>query len=617
MRNSFESYNSLKSYESSDAKQVFSRRSFLMAGVQALLMTGLVGRLFYLGVKRAAHYRTLADENRIKLQILLPERGLIYDRCGQILADNQTNYRLVLLPGFKRNLHDTLLAIESLIGLGGYRIDELVEEIKKNRPFTPFTLRQNLTWEEVCQIEVNALSLPGIAIEKGRQRFYPARAQTAHLIGYIQAPTEEDDVEKHFLHLPDFRLGKAGLEKEFDEVLRGQAGYKEIEVNAVRKVVRELSVNPSKSGYPLNLTIDIRLQAFIAQKLAEYESAAVVVMDVHTGEIYALVSSPSFDPNVFTNGIRSQEWKRLIENPYGIMNNKTINGLYAPGSTFKMVVGLAALASGKITANHKIFCSGLTEVNGHRYHCWIHKHGHGHGPMSFVDALRESCDVYFYEIAKLIGHEAIAEMAKRFGFGQKTGIQLPGEKEGLVPGRSWKFLKHRAKWTVGDTILMSIGQGYMLATPLQLAVMTARLTNGGQVVHPTLLKHDIRGIKSALKLPTHFLDLVIDGMNQVVNHPRGTAIASRILNPAYAMGGKTGTSQVRRISLKERRQRVLQNEELRWQERDHSLFVACAPIHAPKFALSVVVEHGGAGAKVAAGIARDILEFAQKLEFAA
>jgi penicillin-binding protein 2 len=600
MRNNSDNY---------EAKQTFNRRSFLIAGTQALLMTTLIGRLSYLGIKRSSHYQTLADENRIKLHILLPPRGLIYDRQGQILASNQPNYRLVLVPDFKGDLYGALRMAESLVGLEGYSIEELAEEIKKSRRVAPFTLREGLSWDEVCKIEVHTPHLSGLAIEKGAQRFYPLRELTGHLIGYVQIPNEDDEVEKNLLHLPDFRLGKAGLEKEFDDILRGQAGYKEIEVNAVRKVVRELSVRHGKEGATLSLTLDMRLQTFVAKRVQEHESAAVVVMDVHSGEVYTMVSSPSFDPNLFTNGIRTREWKGLMANPYGIMNNKALTGLYAPGSTFKMMVALAALESNKLSPEHKIYCSGYTELNGHRYYC-MHSHGH----MNMVAAIKKSCDVYFYEVAKIIGHERIAEMALRFGLGQKTGIELPGEKKGIVPTRAWKFLKQRRKWTMGDTILMSIGQGYMLATPLQLAVMMARLVNGGKAVRPTLLLQNVNQHSESLNISPHSLEIIRQGMEQVVNDPGGTAAASRIMTRGKEMGGKTGTSQVRRISKKERQTRVLRNDELPWQDRDHSLFVGYAPLHAPKYAVAVIVEHGGAGARIAARIAHDTLEFAQNLE---
>ncbi len=591
-----------------EVRNIFNRRSFLIASAQTVLMGSLAARLTYLGVNRSSHYQTLADENRIKLQILLPKRGLIYDRFDKLLADNQPNYRLVYLPGFKHTILQNLTIVQELVGLEEYSIEEMAEEIKKSRLVTPFTIRQNLNWEEVCKIEVQAPYLPGIGIEKGAQRLYPTNEIFAHLIGYVQHPAEEDDVEKTFMHLPDFFIGKAGLEKEFDGFLRGQAGYKEIEVNAVRKVVRELSVHPGQDGPALHLSIDQRLQTFIAEQLNEYESAAAVVMDVHTGEVHALVSSPSFNPNLFTNGIRSRDWQKLASNPYGIMNNKAINGLYAPGSTFKMIVGLAGLASKRITPDHKIFCSGYIELNGHRYHCM-----HQHGSVNLVTALSRSCDVYFYEVAKMLGHDRIVEMAGQFGLGRKTGLQLPGEKKGLLPNRSWKLMKHHRNWTMGDTILMSIGQGYMLTTPLQLAVMAARMVNGGKAVSPTLLKTDRALEFESLDIPSNFLDIIQQGMIQAVNQPGGTAFNSRIITPGQEMGGKTGTSQVRRISRKERLIRVLRNDELPWQERDHSLFVGYAPIHSPKYSVSVVVEHGGGGARIAAKIVKSILEYVQQL----
>ena len=598
-------------FHQADGKRVFNRRTFLIGGLQGLLVSGLAGKLIYLALKDSSRYRTLADENRIRLEIILPERGLILDRKNQVLATNQPHYRLTLLPNFKGDLYKLLTEVELLVSFKE-NIPELIEEIKRTSSSTPFTIAPIATWDDVCKIELNTVHHPELFINKGAQRFYPHSEMTAHLVGYVQAPTDNDDVDKNLIHLADFRLGKAGIEKKYDHLLQGQAGYKEIEVNAKRKVVRELKVYPSQKGQSLSLTIDLRLQSFITERLREYPSAAVTVMDVHTGEIYALVSSPSFDPNLFTNGIRTKDWQNLVNNAYGVMNNKAINGQYSPGSTFKMIVGLAGLESQRITSQYRVHCPGFIEQNGHRYHC--HQGKYGHGYVNITSALKMSCDVYFYEIAKIIGHDNIGTMARRFGLGEKTGIKLPSEKRGLVPDRAWKFMRYRRNWTMGDTILMSIGQGYMLSTPLQLAVMTARLVNGGYAVTPQLIRDQPLQNYSSIDIKAAYLNLILEGMNQAVNQPQGTAYTARIERPGYEMGGKTGTTQVRRITMKERQQRVLRNDELPWQERDHALFVGYAPLHKPRFAISVLVEHGGTGGKVSAKIGHDVMVYVQELD---
>ena len=598
-------------FEHNDGKGLFNRRSFLIGAAQGLLMCGLAGKLLHLSLKDSSRYRTLADDNRIRLNVLLPERGLIIDRRDQVLAINKPQYRLILLPNFHGDVSELVHDIAQLVTLKE-NISTLINDVIQRQPSLPFTLAEIRTWDEVCKIEMNLVHRPELLVDKGVQRFYPHAHAVAHLIGYVQAPTDNDDVDKSLLYLNDFRLGKAGVEKRYDLWLRGQAGYKENEVNAKRKVIRELRVYASQKGRPLQLTIDLDLQNFITERLREHLSAAVTVMDIHNGEVYALVSCPSFDSNLFTNGIRTQDWEDLINNPYGVMNNKAINGQYSPGSTFKMMVGLAALESGRIDAQHRVHCSGFMELNGHRYHCHQNKYGHGH--VDLVSALRVSCDVYFYEVAKIIGVEAISAMALRFGFNQKTGIHLPSEKKGLMPNRPWKLMKHQRHWTLGDTILTSIGQGYVLSTPLQLAVMTARLVNGGYGVTPQLIRHDLKQDFPNLSIKPTYLALIMEGMNQTVNHPQGTAYAARIEQPIMTMGGKTGTTQVRRISIKERQTRVLRNDERPWQERDHSLFVGYAPVHNPRFAISVLIEHGGTGGKLSAKLARDIMLYTQGLD---
>ncbi len=589
----------------SDPKLLFTRRAAIIAGAQAIGGAVLLGRLGYLGIFRSPHYRTLADGNRIKLHILLPKRGVIYDRHGQELAGNTSSYRLTLVPAQVENLTESLFTISQLLNLDQKTVKAILKDIKKYPKFTPYVIKHYLSWEEVCKIEVNLPELPGVDIEAGYQRFYMDSQPLAHLIGYVQAPSDKDDVDQQLASLSDYRIGKVGVEKSFQSTLQGIAGYKEVEVNAKRQIVRENKKYESQNGQQLNLSISFPLQKFVYERLQQVESASVVTMDMLTGEILSLVSSPSYDTNLFVNGIPQKNWVALQKSPYRALTNKAIHGLYEPGSTFKMAVLLAGLESGKLDPNFQTFCQGYIEVANHRFHCVCRG---GHGLVDLKRSLQVSCDVYFYEIAQKIGVEILTNMAKNLGFGDTTNIEMPAERSGLVPSKLWKLEKQNQRWHVGDTILLSIGQGPLLATPLQLAQMMSRLLTGKKVV-PTIQK---KNSSSAMNFadcsfnPSH-LAMIKEGIDAVVNDVSGTAYHARINIPGWEMGGKTGTAQVRRITKLERETRILRNEELAWKERDHALFVGYAPVHQPRYVTAVVVEHGGWGSVVAAPIGRDVL----------
>jgi penicillin-binding protein 2 len=591
----------------------FSRRSFLLAGAQAALGGVLLGRLFYLGGYRGSDYKALANENRIKVQFLLPKRGKICDRHGQILAANEQSYRLMLVPDQVVNMRQSLKAIQAHYPLTNEAIETLVEETRFRPKFIAVSVVSNLTWAEVCRLEVAMRDFSGCYIEQGWARFYPKGEATAHLVGYVQAPSQEDQQENPVYRLPDFRTGKSGIEKIFNESLHGQVGYRHIEVNARSRTVRELKRHPSIPGKTCMTSVDFDLQNFIQERLAQESSGCAVVMNIKSGEVLALNSSPSFDANLFTNGISPANWKELLNNPYGCLNNKVTQGLYPPGSLFKMVVALAAFESGIAHPDYVSTCNGYIDVGGHRFHCW-HKQG-GHGSLTIVRALRESCDVYFFELAQKVGVDRLVAMAERLGFGNETGIELPSERSGLVPTKDWKMRILGQSWRVGDTINMGIGQGAMLATPMQLVVMMARLVNPqGLAVEPTLLLNNTeRDAFEPLGLNPKYLKLLKQGLDETVNMPQGLAYRNRILTPGFEMGGKTATCQVRRITMAERKRGVLKNEQRPWEQRDHGLFLGYAPIHDPTYATVVVVEHGGGGGGVAAPIGRDILLKVQQL----
>jgi len=597
--------------------KLFNRRTAMLAGGKALLLSVLAGRLYYLQVVESERYRTLADENRINLRLLPPLRGRIVDRFGDPIADNQQNYRVLLIPEDTRNLDITLNALGQIIPIGDGERRRILRDIRRNRSFVPVTVRENLTWQSAAQIEVNAPDLPGIMIDVGQSRSYPHGADIAHVLGYVAAVSPKDQTGDPLLELPGFRVGKAGLERVHDMALRGKGGSSQVEVNAYGRVIRELERREGEPGAEVRLTIDMGLQHTVSKRLAD-ESAAAVVMDVHTGEVLAMASSPSYDPNAFNKGLSTAEWKELIGNPRAPLTNKAIAGRYAPGSTFKMAVLLAALEKGVVTPESQVFCTGFMELGNARFHCWKK---HGHGLVDAKSAISQSCDVYFYEIAKRTGIERIAAMAKRLGLGSPLGVDLPGEMGGIVPTPKWKRGALEAAWQKGETVITGIGQGYLLVTPLQLAVMTARLVNGGMAVTPYVTRAVSRpdpGVPETEKPPESLgirprdLDLVREAMSDVMNSPFGTARRARIEKPEWTMGGKTGTVQVRRITKAERETGVLKNEELPWEDRDHALFVGFAPVDNPRYAVSVVVEHGGSGSKAAAPIARDILEEAQR-----
>lgn len=606
-------------YHDTDRSKLFSRRAFMLACGQAGLVGTLVARMYYLQVIQAEKFQLLAEDNRISTRLLAPQRGLILDRNGIAMAVNQQNFRALLIPEDTPSVSYALDSLAQVISLSDYDRARVLKEAKRRRSFMPLTVRENLSWEDVNRIEVNAPDLPGVMIDVGQSRHYPLESLGAHILGYVSAVSEADVTGDPLEELPGFRLGKAGVEKIYDLALRGSGGSSSLEVNAVGRVMREVERREGEPGVDLALTLDMRLQEYAAQRLGD-ESASVVVMDIHTGDVIVMASTPSFDPNAFNRGLTPEEWKDLSTNPRSPLQNKATAGTFAPGSTFKLVVALAALEAGVVTADQHVFCPGHTQLGSLKFHCW--KKG-GHGSVDLIRAIQGSCDVYFYEIARRVGIDKIADMAKRFGLGVLTGIDLPGEKPGIVPSRDWKRSTLGQAWFPGETLVNGIGQGYCLSTPLQLATMTARLANGGHAVVPHVAR-DLINEKTARPRPEPSwpscnvsqknLMLVRKGMNAVSNEPGGTAFRARIEQEGMWLSGKTGTAQVRRISARERETGVRKNEDLPWKERDHALFVAYAPEDNPRFSIAVVVEHGGGGSAVAAPIARDIMIEVQKRE---
>ena len=595
-----------------DRSRLLTRRAVLLGGGKLGLISLLVGRLYYLQIVEANRYTVLAEENRVNLRLLPPPRGRIYDRYGVEIASNRQNYRVVVVAEQARDVRSIVNDLSSIIDIDDDDRRRVLKEAAKKRAFVPIIVRENLSWEEVSRIEVNAPDLPGVTIDEGQIRFYPYGHAAGHVLGYVAAVSEAEQTGDPLLELPDFRIGKNGIEQAYDLPLRGGAGNSQVEVNALGRVIRELKRDEGTPGYDLSLTLDMGLQQYAYYRLGQ-ESGSVVVMDVHTGEVLAIASAPSFNPNDFTNGIDHRTWNDLLNNEKAPLTNKSISGQYAPGSTFKMVVTLAALEAGVITPSHTVFCRGFTQLGTHQFHCW--KRG-GHGSMDLHNGIKQSCDVFFYDVARRVGIDKIAEMAERLGLGRTYDLGLRNEKKGLIPTREWKQALFGEPWQPGETLVAGIGQGYILTTPLQLAVMTSRIVNGGKAVIPHLTREKV-GVDGTVEphdidypeidISQASLDRAIQGMIGVVNEPRGTAGRSRITEEGFEMGGKTGTSQVRRISRAERARGVRKNEDKPWEERDHALFIGFAPIHAPRYACAVVIEHGGGGSKAAAPVAKDVL----------
>lgn len=588
-----------------------NRRALLMGGGMAAMMAVLGARMRFLGVEQADKFRLLAEENRINIQLIAPARGLVLDRNGTLIAGNEQNYRVVITREGAGDVDLVLNRLSHVIPITADEMDRIKTDIKKNSSFVPITVADRLDWDQFSKVALNAPALPGVSPEVGLSRIYPRDLDFAHVVGYV-GPVSEKDLEgienpDPLLQIPKFQIGKIGVERWMEPDLRGRAGNKRIEVNAVGRVMRELERTEGVPGRDLRLTIDADVQNFVQARMG-IESAACVVMDVNNGDVIAAVSSPSFDPNLFVRGISQTDYSGLLENDHRPLANKVVQGVYPPGSTFKMVTALAALDAGVIDVETRVRCPGYLEYGGTRFHCW--KHG-GHGSVNLDRSLAESCDVFYYDIAQRVGIDKIAEMGRRLGLGIRHDMPLSAIAEGIMPDKAWKMERHKQDWRIGDTINASIGQGYVLASPLQLAVMTSRIASGRAVVPRIVRQVDADNLQvpepQALGIDGSILRAVRGGMFAVVNTSAGTGYGSRVADEALLMAGKSGTSQVRNISASERADGVVSNSDLPWNRRDHALFVCYGPAEAPRYAVSVVVEHGGGGSAVAAPIARDAL----------
>ena len=592
----------------------FTRRSLAMGGGMTLVFAVLAGRLYQLQIRDGDEYKTEAEDNRINERLLAPPRGRILDRFGVELANNRRNYRVLLVAEQATDgLEQALDTIGKVIAITDAQKKRVLATLAQNKKFVPVPVAENLTWEEFSRINLHLPYLPGVQPDVNETRDYPFKDALVHILGYVAAVSPEDKRgdEDALLDIPGYRIGKRGIERQYDTVLRGEAGASRVEVNAYGRVIRELGHEPGVPGQDVWLTIDYEVQKFVAARVGN-ESAACIVMDVQTGDIIAMASTPGYDPNLFNVGITPDQWKTLTEDDHKPLLNKVMDGTYPPGSTFKTALALAAVEAGIATPDYRVTCSGSITLGNHTFHCWQKR---GHGSLDLEGGIKNSCDVFFYETARRVGIDKIQEVALKMGLGAPTGIELPGEKSGFIPSRAWKQKRYGVAWQQGDTLSAGIGQGYVTATPLQLALEVSRIASGRNIsprlVH--MVGNDIhrRDAAAPLDLSDEALTRVRDGMNQVTNVPGGTAYAFRIVEPGFEMAGKTGTAQVRAYSAQEHVSGVTKNAALEWKLRDHGLFIAFAPVAQPKYACACVVEHGSDGHPQVL-MARDILLFTQK-----
>lgn len=582
--------------------KVFARRAFILAGFKSFFVFGLVSRLYYLQIMQSDKYKTYSDSNRVRPFIIPPERGEIVDREGRSLAVNRNYFRVFFDKRTKSDLNKSINNLSNLLKLDYQTKENLIDKIKKHkRVKEPVLLIKHAKWDQVAIIEANSAKLQGISVNMGQIRHYPMGEISPHLIGYLGYIKKNEINNNPLLKQPDFKIGKTGVERYHENYLRGLAGVKQMEVDAFGTPVRELSRKNSIPGKDLELSFDQELHELISVTLAG-KSGSVVVMDVNNGEVVSMFSSPAFDPNLFTYGLSSNTWNTLLNDYEKPLINKSVANQYPPGSTFKALVALALLKEG-IDPEKEVYCPGFFDLGRRRFHCWKR---YGHGKLNMHEAISHSCNVYFYTAAKKIGLAPILEVARKFGLGSSLGIELPNEKSGILPDNNWKQKRFGSTWRHGDTLNLSIGQGFLLATPLQLAVMTARIATGRQV-QPTLIKTGVkkRNFAKMDTLKWHF-SYIRKGMYDVINDKEGTAYSSRIENPAYNMAGKTGTSQViskkKLLSMGDN----LTDEEKR-KTQNHALFVGYAPFNKPRYCVSVIIEHGGGGSTAAAPVAKDVL----------
>ena len=591
-------------------RRLFARRAWVAAILATLLLSLVVARVAHLQIDSHQHFSTLSQDNRVRLEPLPPVRGLIYDTQGVLLAANEPSFTLTVTPDKAKDMPGLLEELSKLIRLDEADIKRFDRLRRQGSPYAAVPLRLHLTEEEIARVSLDGHRFPAVDIRTDLLRTYPLGLYTAHVLGYV-ARIDEEEVKR--IDAANYRgtdfIGKNGLEKSYEEVLHGRVGYRQVEANAKGRVLRTLESEPPTPGKDLRLHLDIRLQRHAAKALAG-KRGAVVAIDPRTGGVLALVSNPSFDPNPFVEGIGAKEYAALRDDIDVPLFDRALRGQYPPGSTIKPFIALGGLETGVITTGKTKHCSGAFQLPGqsHRYRDW--RKG-GHGSVDMRRAIVESCDVYFYDLAHHLGIDRLNDFLGKFHFGRKTGVDLAGELGGLLPSKEWKRRVRHQAWYPGETLIVGIGQGAFLATPLQLAAATAAIANGGRYFEPRVAKaldagqgqlDPIQAPRRDLGLDPDHVEDIIHAMTQVVESPRGTA--RRIRSPAYRIAGKTGTAQVFTVGQKE----TYKEKQVAARKRDHALFVAFAPVEDPRIAVAVLVENGGHGGSVAAPIARAVMD---------
>ena len=580
--------------EDSSFKKIktINRRMFIFSAAKAVVFFGIVGRLFSLQINENTKYLTLSDKNRLREWRLAPIRGEFVDFYGDTIAGN-----LKQVENFKT----LMVRLKDILQLDNKKLNELIKRKNRQKPWETLVISENLTWDEFSKINFYLHELSGAKPVLTVGRNYPYKDNYTHILGYVSEASVNDIVSNETIkkrNVPGLRVGKTGLEKSFENLLIGTNSIQRYEVNAYGKRINQIDFEEGKKGSTIKLTIDTEVQKFTSE-LLKNKSGSISVMDIYNGEIIAMNSSPSFDPNLFLYGIDKDKWREIRNNPQKPLLNKSVSGLYSPGSTIKPLVAFSALENNILSPNLKVKCEGKIEMYGHTYHCWKKK---GHGYMNLSNAIKQSCDTYFYEAARLLGVDRLNETAKKFGLGDKVlGENFLDEKKGIVPSTEWKKVAIGQNWYLGETFITGIGQGYIQTTPLQLCLMTAQFANGGYKIYPKIVVDKNEDTLENIKF-------VLDAMFRSTNEVYGTSFRSRIDDPKYQFAGKTGTSQVKRIT-EEERELDLDIEQIPYKSRDHALYIAFAPYKNPRYAISILIEHGGSGGKVAAPIAKKLIKF--------
>ncbi len=589
-----------------------NRRMFITGSLKFMVMIGLVSRLFFLQVKENKKYLTLSDKNRIREWKLAPVRGEFIDYFGNVIAGNFEAYQLHIIPEEVEDFRYVIYRLKDLLELSDKEFKKVLKKKTEIKPWETLIISDNLDWKRFSKINNHLYDLNGVKPVISISRNYPFGENFTHIIGYV-SQANENDIEKNEIikknFVPGLKVGKVGLEKSLEEKLLGTNDIERYEVNAYGRRISQLEFQKGKKGKTLRLTIDTEVQK-LANQLLRDKAGSICVMDIFTGSIIAMHSSPSFDPNLFVFGISQDEWQIIRNNPMKPLVNKTLQGNYSPGSTIKPIVALSALENGIINTNFTVKCTGKKEMYGQTYHCWKKK---GHGFVSLRDAMKQSCDTYFYEIARKLGVDKLSETAKKFGLGKEVfGELFSIEKKGLVPNTEWKKNALGKGWLLGETMITGIGQGYIQTTPIQLCLMTAQIANGGYKIYPKIIVSDDMKDQpsdkfSALYKDSRNIRIIQDAMFGSTNEVMGTSYRSRINDPKYQFAGKTGTAQVKKITERDR-ELDLKTFEIPYEERDHALYIAFGPYKNPRYALSILVEHGGNGSTTAAPMAKKLFK---------